>query len=177
MSVVAGVQEKNCLHRATRNGVWLSAVPHHINGMDLSWEELRDNHRLSNGLMPQGIFATCDGCVKKLSIEISLSFPKGGLVLKRHDDAAKDWGSLGAWALVPSDITYEPKINSSTVQGNRTGAGAQQEGGTADDGADIVRESQGVSGQTVNGSDRLMGIPGLLEVLAESRADISTNRF
>ena len=53
--------------------------------------------------------------------------PKGGLVLARHDDAANEWGALGAWALVPSAITYKPKINSRTVQGERTGAGARQE--------------------------------------------------
>ena len=29
---LAGGQERNLLHRATRNGVWLSAVPHHLNG-------------------------------------------------------------------------------------------------------------------------------------------------
>ena len=39
----------------------------------------------------------------------------------RHDVAAKEWGTLGAWDLVPSEITYEPKINSRTVQGERTG--------------------------------------------------------
>ena len=32
-------------------------------------------------------------------------------------DGAKEWGALGSWALVPSNITYEPKRNSSTVQG------------------------------------------------------------
>ena len=41
--------------------------------------------------------------------------------MARHDDAAKEWGALGARALVPSAITYEPKINSRTVQGERTG--------------------------------------------------------
>ena len=50
---------------------------------------------------------------------------KGGLVLARNNDAAKEWGSFGARALVPSAITYEPKINSRTVQGERTGAGTQ----------------------------------------------------
>ena len=79
--------------------------------------------------MPQYIPATCNYCGKKFSIEHSLSCPKGGLVLARHDDNAKEWGALGARALVPSAITYKPKINSRTLQGERTGAGARQEGG------------------------------------------------
>ena len=73
--------------------------------------------------MPQEIPATYDGCNKKFLIEHALSCPNGGLVLARHDDAAKEWGALGARALVPSAVTYEPKINSRTVQGERTGAG------------------------------------------------------
>ena len=97
----AGGQEKNRLHRATRNGSWLSAVPHHLSGTGLSWEEFRDNLCIRYGLMPQDIPATCDGCGKKF---------------------------------VPSAITYEPKINSRTVQGERTEAGARQEGGEADGG-------------------------------------------
>ena len=88
--------------------------------------------------MPQDIPATCDGCGKKFSIEHALSCPKGGLVLARHNDAAKEWGALGAWALVPSAITYEPKINSMSVQGERTGAGAREEGGEPDGGTDTV---------------------------------------
>ena len=42
--------------------------------------------------------------------------------MARHDNAGKEWGDLGARALVPSAITYKPKINSRTVQGERTGA-------------------------------------------------------
>ena len=62
----AGRQEKKCLRRATRNGAWLSAVPHHLNGTELSREEFQDNIRLRYGMMPQDIPATCDGCGKKL---------------------------------------------------------------------------------------------------------------
>ena len=47
-------------------------------------------------------------------------------------------GVLGARSLVPSDITYKTKINSRMVQGDRTGAGLQQEIETANGGADIV---------------------------------------
>ena len=68
-----------------------------------------------SGGVPQDIPVTYDGYGKRLSIEHALSCPKGGLVLARYDDAAKEWGALGARALVPSAITYEPKINSRTV--------------------------------------------------------------
>ena len=73
-----------------------------------------------------------------------------------HDDAAKEWGAFGARALAPSAIPYEPKIYSSTVQGERTGAGAQQEGGVPDGGIDTVEGSQGGSGRAVNGAVRLV---------------------
>ena len=75
---------------------------------------------------------TFNGCGKKLSIDHALSCPKGGLVIARHDDAAKEWGTLGARSLVPSYITYKTNINSRTVQGERTGTGARQDGGGAD---------------------------------------------
>ena len=65
--------------------------------------------------MVQDIPATCDGCGKRFSIEHALSFPKGGLVLARHDDASKERGTLGARFLDSSAITYEPKINSRAV--------------------------------------------------------------
>ena len=105
----AGGQEENCLHRATRNGARLSAVPHSLNGTKFSREEFQDNICLRHGLIPQDIPATCDGCSKKFSIEHALSCPKGGLVLARHENAAKEWGALGSRALVPSAITYEKK--------------------------------------------------------------------
>ena len=86
---LAGGQERNCLHRATINGVWISSVPHRLNSTELSQEESRDNLRLRYGIMPQDIPATCDGCGKKFLIKHALSFPKGALVLVRHYDAAK----------------------------------------------------------------------------------------
>ena len=76
--------------------------------------------------MPQDIPAACNGCGKKFLVENALSCPKGGLVIVWRDDAAKESGALVSWALIPSDITYEPKINSRTVQGERTGDRARQ---------------------------------------------------
>ena len=55
-----------------------------------------------------------------------------------HDDTSKEGGALGARALVTSAITYEPKITCRTVQGERTGSGARQEGGAADGGMNTV---------------------------------------
>ena len=63
-----------------------------------------------------------------------------------HDDAAKEWVALGARALVHSAITYKPKINSRTVQGERTGAEVWQDGGAANCGANTVGEDQGENG-------------------------------
>ena len=120
--------------------------------------------------MPQDIPGTCDICGKKFSIENSLSCPKGGLVLERHDAAAQEWGALGDRSSVPSAITYEPNINSRTVQGERTGDGAQQEGGEADGGTDTVE-------RTVNGAARSVGQPGQVVVTAELRADVSAHGF
>ena len=117
--------------------------------------------------MPQDIPATYNGCGKMLLIDQSISFPKGGLVLAQHDDAEKEWVSLGARSLVPSSITYEPKSNSSTVHGERTGAGAQQDGGKDDRSADIVGEYQGGSGRTVNGASIFASRPGQVEVPSE----------
>ena len=88
--------------------------------------------------MTQDIPTTCDGCGKKFSIEHALSCPKGGLVLARHADAAKEWGALGSRALALSAITYEPKINSRTVQEERTRAGARQDREEAHGGMDTV---------------------------------------
>ena len=152
------------------NGARLSAVPHRLNGTELYQEEFRDNLCLRYGLMPQYIPVTCDGCGEKFLIEHALSCPKGGLVLSRHDNAAKELGALGARALIPSAITYEQKINSRTVQGERTGDGAWQEGGEANGGTDTV-------GRTVNGAVILIEQPGQVVVPAESRADVSAHGF
>ena len=68
-----GGQQRNPLHRAKINGVWLSSMPHRLNGTEFSQEEFRDNLRLRYGLMPQDILATCDGFVNKFLIFHTLS--------------------------------------------------------------------------------------------------------
>ena len=135
-------------------------MPHRLNGTELSQEEFQDNLRLIYGLMPQDIPVTYDGCGKKLLIDHALSCPKGGLVLAWNDYAAKEWGDIGARDLLSSALTYQSKINSRTVQGEGTRAGAWQDGGTANGSADTVGESQGGSRTRLNREVRLVGQPG-----------------
>ena len=80
----------------------------------------------------------------------------------------------------PSSLVLLPthqKINGRTVQGERTGAGAQQESGTADSGTDTVVETQGGRGPTVIGEARLLGRLGQVQVSAEWRSDVSAHGF
>ena len=70
---LAGGHERNCLHREMMNGAWLGAVPRRPNGLELSWEEFRDNLRLRYGMMSQDIPATYYGCGKRLLIKHALS--------------------------------------------------------------------------------------------------------
>ena len=83
--------------------------------------------------------------------------PKGWPCYGAKNYTEKEWGALGAQALVPNDITYEPKINSRTVQGERTRVGAWQESGAAAGGRYKVGDSQEGSGPTVNGAAELSG--------------------
>ena len=47
----------------------------------------------------------------------------------------------------------------------------------AEGGRDIVREAKGGSGPTVNGADRLVGMPGQVQVSSDSKSDVSTHSF
>ena len=91
--------------------------------------------------MPQDIPATYYGCGNRFSIEHAVSCPRGEIIPARHDDLTKEWVDLGARYLVPSDITYKPKINIRTVQGERTGAGARHGCETDAGGVNMVGDS------------------------------------
>ena len=93
-------QERNHLHRATRNGVWPGLITHRLNVTELSLEKFRDNLCLRYGMMPQDIPATCDGCSNNFSINHTLSCPKLVHVMLWSDNTSNYWGSLG------SDICY-----------------------------------------------------------------------
>ena len=81
--------ELNSFWRAMENGAWLTAIPHHLNSMELSREEFQDNLLLCYGIVPLNLITDCDGCGKKFSVPHALSCPKGGLFMAWHNDAAK----------------------------------------------------------------------------------------
>ena len=112
-------------------------------------------------------------------IDNALACPKGGIVLAWNYDAAKEWGALGARALTPSAISYEPKIFSRTVHRVRTRAGVWKEGDTDKGGIEIVGESQGggENGRARNDTPELVRRRRQVVVPAESRADINTHGF
>ena len=86
---------------------------------------------------------------------------------------------FGYQALIPSAISYKPKINSRTIQGERNVPGARHEGGTANSVTIIVREAQGGgrNGRARNGSTILARRPGHKAVPEYSRADLSAQGF
>ena len=87
----------------------------------------------------------------------SLSCPKVGLFLSRKHNAANKWVALSSQPVNSKYISYEPKINSRRVQGERNG--------------DVVRISTG--SQEDQGTQDREGVTGQAMVPDESRADVS----
>ena len=116
---------------------------------------------LQYGIVPLNPPTDCDGCGKNFLVPNAISCPKGGLIMARHNDAAKEWGALSDQALNPSAISYGPEINSRTVQGDRNGSGSQVAMGSQE--GEAKKYGEGATGQA--------------KVPDESRADISVQGF
>eukprot|EP00957_Ditylum_brightwellii_P001828 141112-Ditylum_brightwellii.AAC.1 len=105
-----GKVQKHKLTRAMKTGVWLMAVPNHLNGT-----------------------ALCNRCGAKLTVEHGLTCSKGGLVLLCQEDVNREWGALDTKALTHSAVAYEPTIYTGRpAQGGDTGKakeGKQQKSG------------------------------------------------
>ena len=80
----------NRLRLETDNWAWLTAIPHCLNGTELSWEEFQDNLLLRYGIVPLNLPTDSNGCGKKFLLPHALSSPKGGLFLTRNSDFAKE---------------------------------------------------------------------------------------
>ena len=95
-----------------------------INCTHLTRNEFQDNLLVRYVIVFLNIPTYCDGCGKNILVSHTLSCPKGGLVMARHNYVANKWGALLYQTLNPSAIIYEPKTNNRTVQGKRNGAEA-----------------------------------------------------
>ena len=100
-----GTIKKWRLKRAGLAGIWLSCVPHRLNGTEISAEEFRDNLRLRYNLAPLAMPDRCDGCGARMTVEHALSCKVGGLVHIRHDDVAQEFGHLCGLAYKPTRVS------------------------------------------------------------------------
>ena len=82
-----------------KNGAWLTAIPYCLIGTYFSREEFQDNLLLQYGIVLLNLPTNCDDCVKKFLVPYTLQCPKGGIVLARKNDAAKELSALLDWAL------------------------------------------------------------------------------
>ncbi len=73
-------------------------------------EEFQDNLAIRYGLRPRGLPERCDGCREPFTVEHGLSCKKGGFVGQQHDDLCEELAHLCLMALMPSQISSEPKI-------------------------------------------------------------------
>ena len=112
----------NCRQRATDNDGWQKVIPQRLSSTELSWEQFQDNLLFRYGIVPLNLPTNCDGCGKKFLMPHNLSCPKGGLNMAWNNDTCKKLVALLDWAINPSALSYELKIKSRAVQGERNGS-------------------------------------------------------
>ena len=83
--------QKHRLSRSTESGQWLGAIPHRLNGTELSADEFRDGLYLRYGLQPRRLPTHCDGCGDPFSVAHAMSCKVGGLIHGRHNDLRDEW--------------------------------------------------------------------------------------
>ena len=82
----ATAKEKKRLERISECGAWLTRLPTHFEGNQVTLEEWHDNLSLRYGLRPTHLLQQCDGCGTNFSVEHALSCKLGGLITWRHND-------------------------------------------------------------------------------------------
>ena len=125
-------------------------------------------------MIPLELPMACDGYRKKLTDDHAMYCQKGGLVLIRHDNAAKEWGALGPQGLTPSNMYYEPCINIRMVQGERPGAGAKMTEGEAWNNAATGNQENG-SRRSGGTGEVTLGEKNREEDPEEMRANVGTH--
>ena len=113
-------------------------------------------------MTPGELCDRCDGCGARFTIEHGLQCKKGGLVGIRHDGVGGEAGSLGALALSPSRVSYEPLIFYGTGvaagQGRATRASATANGRKSNVAGDEARGDVMVHGLWKRGEDCVIDV-------------------
>ena len=72
VKVLLGAPEDRWLSRAKESGLWLTAYPSTLNGMELLADKFRDNLRLRFGFEPVNLPSHCDGCGAQFTVKHEL---------------------------------------------------------------------------------------------------------
>ncbi len=98
------------LGRMGKTGAWLSVISNCFDGTELLLEEFQDNLAICYGLRPRGLPERCNGCREPFTVEHGRSCKKGGFVGQQHNNVCEELAHLCSMALMPSQISSEPKI-------------------------------------------------------------------
>ncbi|KAL7478385.1 hypothetical protein ACHAW6_004169, partial [Cyclotella cf. meneghiniana] len=101
---------KKRMERQAATGTWLTTIPDHFGGTELTKTEWHDNVSIRYGWRPLALPDRCDGCGDGFTVEHGLNCKKGGLVSIRHDDVHDEWAHLCSLSLSSSCLTVEPTI-------------------------------------------------------------------
>ena len=99
------------VQRGAHCGQWLSVIPSHVNGTELSPLEFRDNLHLRYARSPGNIPERCDGCHAPFTIQHALDCKSGGLIIQRHNEIGSELMEWASKALTPSAVRVEPLIH------------------------------------------------------------------
>ena len=107
---LADTPKQRLLRRAQLTGRFLTVYPSYANNTVLSTQEFRDRLLYRYGMQPSDLPTTCDGCTKPFTVDHAMSCPVGGLIHARHNELAREIGSLYAEATANNCVATEPMI-------------------------------------------------------------------
>ena len=87
---------------------WLTTFPLEHYHFDLAPIEFRDALALRYLWTPPGLPSRCDGCGESFTLQHGLDCPKGGLIIRRHNEIRDCLGDMAA--LVWPQVIWEPVV-------------------------------------------------------------------
>ena len=102
--------QRRAIKRAVGGGIshWLTTIPLKRYYFDLAPVEFRDALALRYLRTPPGLPSWCDECGESFTLQHGLNCPKGGLIIRRHNDIRDCLGDIAA--LVWPQVIREPVV-------------------------------------------------------------------